>query len=141
MLPQSTNQVSVNYAQDVVKTKRDFHEALDRLGHNVAPIKSGGCTIDYLMKVRSGEIWCPKYVDVRLRSCYQPPKKEVLFNEIVNHLHHAGNLEFGFSDASKVPVEYLLRCLSTLNPEHKFFDKSYYPDEGKTNSKKQLPQD
>ena len=66
----SSQQVSVNYAQEVVKTKKDFHEALDRLGYCVAPIKAGGCTIEYLMNVRSGEIWCPRYEDVRLRSCY-----------------------------------------------------------------------
>ena len=124
-----------------MKTKKDFHEALDRLGYNVPPIKSGGCTVDYLLKVRSGENWCPKYVDVRIRSCYQPPNKDVLFNEVMLHLQYAGLKDFGFSDASKVPVDYLLRCLSTLNPDHKFFDKSYYPDEGKTNSKKQLPHD
>lgn len=70
MSTQSTNQISLQHASEVVKTKRDFHEALDRNGFNVPPIKSGGCTVDYLQKLRSGEYWCPMYVDVQVRSCY-----------------------------------------------------------------------
>ena len=122
-------------SQEVIKTKKEFHEALDRNGFYVVPYKSGGCTIDYLKKVRTKEVWCPLYVDVVLRSCYVPPKKEVIFEEVLKELAKHKQPEFGFTDAGKVPCEWLIRCLSTLNPNHKFFEKSYLPDDSKVNSK------
>ena len=122
-------------SQEVIKTKKDFHEALDRNGYYVLPYKSGGCTIDYLKKVRSKQVWCPMYVDVVLRSCYVPPKKEVVFEEVLKELKRLSLKPFGFTDAGKVPSEWLIRCLSTLNSDHKFFEKSYYPEESKLNSK------
>ena len=51
-------------------------------------------------------------------------------------MNHYTDQEYGFSDASKVPVDYLLRCLSTLNPNHRIFEKTYYPDDGKVMTRK-----
>ena len=116
-------------SQDVVKTKKDFHEALDRNGFHIVPYKSGGCTIDYLKKVRAGKYWCPLYADVKLRSCYTPPKKEIIFKEVTKALKECNLAPFGFTDANKVPAEWLIRCLSTLSPNHDFFQKWYYPEE------------
>ena len=113
--------LSIYQSQDVIKTKRDFHEALDRNGYNIVPYKSGGCTIDYLKKVRSGQYWCPLYVDVKLRSCYTPPKKEIVFNQVQKVINDCNLPPFGFTDANKVPAEWLMNCLSTLAPDHDFF--------------------
>ena len=120
----------------MIKSKADFHEGMDRIGFMVPPIKSSGCTVDYLQRVRSGEYWCGKYEEGKLRSCYRPPKKDVIFKEIEDILAQR-NMQLGFSDASKVPLDWLIIQLSTLNPDHRFFHRTYYPDEHKPNH---LPQ-
>jgi hypothetical protein len=43
----------VEEAHGVVKTKRDFHEALSRNGYFLPPMKCGGTSIGYLQKVRA----------------------------------------------------------------------------------------
>ena len=73
-------------SQEIVKTKRDFHELLDRNGFHVIPFKSAGNTVEYLKHVRAMTVWCPLYVDVRLRTCYQPPRKEIIFMEVLAEL-------------------------------------------------------
>ena len=40
-------------SQEVIKTKRDFHELLDRNGFHVIPYKSVGNTVEYLKHVRA----------------------------------------------------------------------------------------
>ena len=40
-------------SQEVVKTKLDFHQLLDRNGFHVIPYKSAGNTIEYLKNVRA----------------------------------------------------------------------------------------
>ena len=116
---------------DVVKSKRDLHEFLDRLGIKLPPIKSPGCTVDYMKKTHTGEYWCPKYNELKVRSCYKPPSKDKVFTEVVMHLASANAAPFGFSDQSKIPAEWLIQCLSTLNPDHLFFQCDYYPDDFK----------
>ena len=47
------------------------------------------------------------------------------------HLASTRAAPFGFSDQSKIPAEWLIQCLSTLNPDHQFFQSDYYPDDYK----------
>ena len=128
-------------SQEVIKTKREFHEALDRNGYFVVPFKSGGCTIDYLKKVRAGDVWCPMYVDVKLRSCYHVPNKEVIFVQVNNEIKKLKLKPFGFVDSTKVPSNYLIICLSTLNESHHFFDKSFSPEDLKINTRSRKRRD
>ena len=120
------------------KTKRDLHEYLDRSGHLVMPLKNASCTLDYLRRVMASQIWSPLYLDAKLRSCYQPPKKELVFKELTKALTAQGLPPFGFKDATKISMDYLLLCLSTLCPDHRFFQPGYYPDDAKTKSKRRL---
>ena len=133
--------MAIYQSQDIIKTKKDFHEALDRNGYFVVPYKSGGCTIDYLKKVREGLVWCPMYVDVKLRSCYHVPNKEVIFVQVNNEIKRLKLKPFGFSDSSKVPSNYLIICLSTLNEHHRFFEKSFYPNDLKANTRSRKRRD
>ena len=119
MSSQNTNKLSQFHSDEFnVKVKKDYHEALDRSGHAVPCLKAAGVTVDYLTKVELKQVWCPMYDDIKIRSCYNPPKKEVFFNEIVTHLSQHGGLSFGLADSSKVPADWLVKCLSTLNPDH-----------------------
>ena len=84
--------------KDLVKSKRDLHEFLDRIGIRLPPIKSPGCTVDYMNKTYTGEYWCPKYNELKVRTCYKPPSKERVFTEVVMHLTSINAAPFGFSD-------------------------------------------
>ena len=88
---------------------------MDRVGYALPPIKSPGCTIGYMKAVRDGQYWCPLYINIKVASCYRPPKKDVIYNEVVRTLSEKGWNELGFSDSTKVPQEWLLKCLSTLD--------------------------
>ena len=83
---------------DIAKNKRDLHEFLDRIGIRLPPIKSPGVTMDYMRKTYSGEYWCPKYNELKIRTCYKPPSKERVFTEVEMHLASTGAAPFGFSD-------------------------------------------
>ena len=39
----------------------------------------------------------------------------------------ANNLKWGIKDANKVPKDYMLTILATVNPKHAIFHPSYYP--------------
>ena len=39
----------------------------------------------------------------------------------------AHNLKLTFDKSHSADVDWLLVCLSTLNPEHRYFKKDYYP--------------
>ena len=83
---------------DIAKNKRDLHEFLDRIGIKLPPIKSPGVTMDYMRKTYSGEYWCPKYKELKVRTCYRPPCKERVFTEVVMHLTSTNAAPIGFSD-------------------------------------------
>ena len=74
----------------------------------------------------AGEIFCPKFPDVKLRGCYRTPTKELIFEEI-KKLMEANKFDWGIKDAGKVPKEWMLTILATISPEHEYFDPSFYP--------------
>ena len=79
-----------------------------------------------MLSVKEGLVWCPKYADVKLRPCPKPPVKKLIFDEIVQILAQDGR-HFGIANETRVDVNWLLNCLSTLMPNHAIFQKSYYP--------------
>ena len=71
MSVQSTNRISGFHPDEfVVKNKKQFHEALDRSGVCLPPYKCAGVTIDYLNNVQDSAVWCPLYIELKIRSCY-----------------------------------------------------------------------
>ena len=93
------------------------------------PYKSAGVTIDYLTNVQENKFWCPLYTELKVRSCYDQPTKDLVFKQIEIELQKNGNKPFGLSDGSKASSEWLIQCLSTLNPDHEFFGK-YFQSSG-----------
>ena len=68
---------------EIISCKQDLHEALDRNGYFMPNFKNRCVTIEYLMKVKKGAYWVPKYENIRLASCYRKPSKDVAFVELV----------------------------------------------------------
>ena len=84
-------------------------------------------TLSYIMGVRKGEIFCLKYENVRKKSMYTPPSAHVLFQELQKECKDR-NLNLGIPSTSKPPAkDWMIDVLSTLNPDHLFFDKNYKP--------------
>ena len=70
--------VDIDVSFDGIKGKKELHEYADRRGYKVPPLIQAATTIEYLRKVIKEQVWCPSYSQVQLRSCYAPPKKELI---------------------------------------------------------------
>ena len=97
-----------------------------RNGFYLPKLKSSMVTGEYMEKVREGVIWCPKYKDVRLRPCPDPPTKETLMN-ILAELTTKFKLDFGAKEYATPDKEWLLICISSKDPDNSIFSKSYMP--------------
>ena len=113
-------------AEAEVKTKAELHEAMVRNGYYMPSYKSSIVTISWMKGIRSGTVWCPKYEELRLRSCYSPPCKDLIVSEI-NRMLLKNELELGFTHDNAPKVSWLLAILGTLNSRHAFFAMGYIP--------------
>jgi|LauGreDrversion4_2_1035121.scaffolds.fasta_scaffold1181848_1 hypothetical protein len=105
---------SVQEVQKVLASKGELYEAAVRNGYYLPKFKSSIITEDYINMVISGQLYCPKYVDIRLRPCPLPPDKDHLIKMCQTS---AGNKSLGIDEAHQPDKGWLLAVLSTLNPE------------------------
>ena len=87
--------------------------------------------------VKNGKVWAPKYVDLAMRPCPQPPTKLMLVEALYNECGSQGLICLVFDPQHMPDKEWLLVSLSTLNANHAFFQKnySYIPDRRRVNLK------
>ena len=91
-------------------------------------------------KIIDKQLWCPMdrevagYPDrkVQVRNCLEPPVKSVLAAMIAAEEKRRG-VQVGLTEQNLPERAWLLIVLSTLNPEHAIFKKSYRPE--RTNAK------
>ena len=71
-------------------------------------------------------MYCPKFNEIRLAPCPVRPAKELVVKEVEKTclLHNKNLGDFSKQQPNK---KWLLEVLSTLNPKHYFFAKSYMP--------------
>jgi hypothetical protein len=93
-----------------------------------------GCafvTADYLTGVRFGRIHCPNYDEIRLKSCADPPKKDVLIKELIK-VQEARKFDLNLREGGPKPNKrWLVDLLATYSPQLYIFDKDYYPQDRK----------
>jgi len=81
--------------------------------------------------VRDGKYYCPKYEDIRLLPCPQPPKVSVLIalfrDALKNHKPKLKTIRTGFLQHATPNSAWLVACISTLNPACEIFGKNYRP--------------
>ena len=65
--------LTLGQSLQVVKNTKDYHAAMVRNGYRVPDLKSALCNKEFLMQVRSGEVYVPKIVDLKLSPCPEPP--------------------------------------------------------------------
>ena len=70
--------------------------------------------------------FAPKRSELVEKFCARPPPKELLIHEINNILNRNGN-KLGDTSKYMPDKEFLLFSLSTLNPDHDIFKRSYVP--------------
>ena len=99
---------------------------MHRNGYYLPSKNSSIITINWMLDVKEGNEWCPKYIDVKLRPCVDRPLKCYILNELCKELM-AHNLKLTFDKSHTADVDWLIVCLSTLNPEHRYFKKDYIP--------------
>ena len=109
----------------------DLYEILLRNGLALPPKGQHWLTKKLMMSMFRGEVYCPKFSDLKPRPCPKPPVRTVLVEELNKAI------EAKFQDKSKCIVttnsrmpdqRWLLEALSSLNPGHRFFSKSYQPE-------------
>jgi hypothetical protein len=74
--------VTLNDYKEIIHSKEALHEALVRSGFYLPSKTSPVCSEDFLMKVMRGEIWLPRYEDIRLKPCPSPPTKAILIEKV-----------------------------------------------------------
>jgi hypothetical protein len=123
-------EIRADEAARFVANRRDLWEAMHRHGWYL-PRFGPAVTLAYLHAVRSGNVWCPRYDDVRLRPCLVPPPTKQLLEwvEEALQLQRHGNPDrsvlLGFA-ANRLPdQQWALHALSTLEPRHRIFGKGY----------------
>ena len=108
------------------KNKAQLVKMMHRNGYYLPSKSSTIITVNWMLDVKDGIEWCPKYVDVKLRACVDRPLKSYIMQELRSEIM-AHNLKLTFDKSHSADVDWLLVCLSTLNPEHRYFKKDYYP--------------
>ena len=79
---EAANMISIEEAKAKVPDKKALYEALLRNGYYMPPYSCRIVTVVYMDKVKSGEVYVPKYDIIRLRPCPNPPVKKRVFDEI-----------------------------------------------------------
>ena len=72
---------SLEDVKRIIGGKADLYEAAVRNGWYLPKYKSSIITEDYLTRVITGKLYCPKYAEIRLVPCPKPPEKEVLLKD------------------------------------------------------------
>ena len=127
-MSQSCVQVSHEEMKMKVSSKKLLWEAIRRNGAYIPDYKCKCINIHYLENIKSEKYWAPPYKHLVIRPCPTPPKKAVIFNEIMKACRNQDPVvQLGIKDEHGATTEYFLHVLSTINPDHPFFGKGYLP--------------
>ena len=84
-----------------------------------------------MLLVKSGEIPIPKVEHVQLRNCPEPPYDYIVHKELQN----VSGQHLGIKKNRTPDPWWSLACISTVDPNHRFFAKDYVPDEDNNKAK------
>ena len=65
-------------AEALFSDKFDLWAACERNGYHLPEYKSSINTWDFLKQVRHQQVYCPRYEEVKLAPCPEPPSSEIL---------------------------------------------------------------
>jgi hypothetical protein len=104
-----------------------LHKACERNGLYMPPFTNQICrSKKWLEGVRDGVTWIPKYTEIQQRPCPDPPSKEKVYSAM-NRALRKSRKKMDILSIDQLTRPYMLTILSTLEPEHAYFDKSFMP--------------
>jgi hypothetical protein len=111
------------------RTKPSEYEAMLRNGFILPKLNSTIVNKIYMYRVKSNQEYCPHVSDIKVyKICINPPSKEYMLNEIHQELTKKGDARDLTYDSKHLPdVEWCVKALLALNPDHRIFDKDYVP--------------
>ena len=112
-------------------TLEDVHEILIRYGLALPQRGSHWLTKKMMMAMYRGDVYCPKFSELKPRPCPKPPTRATLVEELNKEIlkRFQSRTRCIVTTASRMPDQkWLLDALSALNAGHDFFMKSYTPD-------------
>ena len=78
-----------------------------------------------LYNVLQNLYYCPKYQDIRMKTCPKPPMKEVLIQKL-SEVCTMENYNIAWIDEKHAPdKKWLIDVLGTLKPDDEIFKKNY----------------
>ena len=68
---------------DVIRDRETFYDGMLRNGWRLPAKKQSICTLDFMQRVRAGEIFCPRAEHIKAPAvCITPPPKETIIEKI-----------------------------------------------------------
>jgi hypothetical protein len=112
------------------RSKPSEYEAMLRNGFILPKLNSTIVNKIYMYRVKSLLEYCPMTSDIKVyKICINPPSKDYLLNQIQEELAKNGDVRDLTYDEKHLPdVEWCVKALLALNPEHHIFDKDYVPN-------------
>lgn len=124
---QQLSNFSAEEVKQVISGKYELYHSIVRYGYYLPKYKSSIITEVYLTQVLTGEVYCPKFADIKLAPCPFPPDKETLVKHALK-IKTPGNKPLAIDDVDHMPDKaWLLAVLSTHRPDHAIFAKGYVP--------------
>lgn len=108
-----------------------MYTAALRNGFYLPKLKDSFVTMQLLRDLKDGNIILPKSDEIRFKNCPTPPPKAVVAAEIQKTLissfpHNPSSQKLADLIVKKPPSStYCLALLSTLKPDHNFFDRQF----------------
>ena len=93
------------------------------------------------MKVKNGELYCPKYSDINLLPCPKKPLKSHIIEE-VKRILNLNNWDMEINATHEPDIDWCMEFISSNEPDHRYFKKDYLPsfeESRKFNSNIQIP--
>ena len=130
------NKLTLQEAKKYFNKPKQHYEAMKRNGFYLPPFNSPLVTGPWMTEVmlQTGKVWCPKFDQIKLRPCCKKPHKKDIYLAFKAALAR-NKLDMGVRRINQVDREYMLEIISTLEPDHAYFKKSFNPVIRKANSK------
>ena len=111
------------------RSKPSEYEAMLRNGFILPKLNSTIVNKIYMYRVKSNLEYCPRTSDIKVyKICINPPSKEFMLGEIHQELLKRGDVRDLTYDPKHLPdVEWCVKALLALNPDHRIFEKDYVP--------------
>lgn len=79
----SSQTISIDKAKSMIRSKDELYDILTRNRYYLPSPKCQLVTVDYLMEVMQGNVWVPKFPDIRLLPCPKPPIRKYILEELL----------------------------------------------------------